>query len=145
MFVRRLNIIDRVSAGDTLPAFLGNMGTYMGVPVSVLQQYMQDNLDFQDQSQGPTTHAASFAVGTNERWITCNGAAAIVVELPLASEFPGRQITLKTITAQTVASASANVVPLTGGASGTPILAAVAGRWATLVSNGANWEIMQAN
>ena len=44
----------------------------------------------------------------------------------------------------TVVSASSNVVPLTGGAAGTAILAATAGKWCTLVSDGTNWITMQA-
>ena len=52
---------------------------------------------------------------------------------------------IKTIQAQTVVSASSNVVPLVGGAAGTAILAATAGKWATLVSDGTNWVIMQGN
>ncbi|WP_176479108.1 hypothetical protein [Mesorhizobium sp. WSM3860] len=51
---------------------------------------------------------------------------------------------IKTIQAQTVVSASSNVVPLAGGAAGTAILAATARKWATLVSDGTNWVIMQA-
>jgi hypothetical protein len=37
------------------------------------------------------------------------------------------------------------VVPLAGGAAGTAILAATAGKYATLVSDGTNWIITQAN
>ena len=54
----------------------------------------------------------------------------------------GRWLYLKTITANTVVSASANVVPLVGGAAGTAILPATAGAWAALQSDGTNWIIM---
>ena len=50
---------------------------------------------------------------------------------------------IKTVAAQAVNSASPNnVVPLSGGAAGSAILTANAGRWATLVSDGTNWVIM---
>jgi len=49
---------------------------------------------------------------------------------------------IKTVAAQAVNSATLNVVPLSGGAAGTAILTANAGRWATLVSDGTNWVIM---
>jgi hypothetical protein len=52
---------------------------------------------------------------------------------------------LKTTQAQTVDSASSNVVPLAGGAAGTAILTATAGKYAELVSDGTNWVIMSAN
>ena len=90
------------------------------------------------------TKVADFAVSATENWITCNGGATITVTLPSAAALPGREIMLKTIAAFTVVSASANVVPLAGGAAGTAILAATPGAWATLVSDGANWVIMQA-
>jgi hypothetical protein len=51
---------------------------------------------------------------------------------------------VRTIQAQTVVSASSDVVPVAGGAAGTAILAATAGKWALLQSDGTNWQIMMA-
>jgi len=42
-------------------------------------------------------------------------------------------------------SASSNVVPLVGGAAGTAILAATAGKWALAKSDGTNWQLMAGN
>ena len=92
----------------------------------------------------PVTKTGNFSVAFNENWIICNGTGSITVTLPTASAWTGREIMLKTIAAQTVISASSNVVPLAGGAAGTAILPATAGSWVTLVSNGTNWVIMQA-
>jgi hypothetical protein len=36
-------------------------------------------------------------------------------------------------------------VPLAGGAAGTAILAATAGKWADISSDGTNWVIMASN
>jgi len=91
----------------------------------------------------PVTKTASFTLANTENWIICNGTASITVTLPGASTQVGREISLKNIAAFTVVSASSNVVPLTGGAAGTAILA-TAGTWATLVSDGTNWIIMQS-
>jgi hypothetical protein len=93
----------------------------------------------------PVTKTSAFTVGIAENWLICNGAASITVTLPTASAWTGREIMLKTIAAFTVVSASSNVVPLAGGAAGTGILAATAGKYATLVSDGTNWIIMQAS
>jgi hypothetical protein len=65
--------------------------------------------------------------------------------LPAPVSFTGRQLHIITQFAGTVVSASSNVVPLAGGAAGTAILAATAGKWATLVSNGTNWVIIASN
>ena len=93
----------------------------------------------------PVTKTGAFTVGIAENWLICNGTASITVTLPTASAWTGREIMLKTIAAFTVVSASSNVVPLAGGAAATAILAATAGKFATLVSDGTNWIIMQAN
>ncbi len=90
------------------------------------------------------TKVADFALAATENWVSCNGGATITVTLPSAASFPGREVMLKTIAAFTVVSASANVLPIAGGAAGTAIIAATPGAWATLVSDGANWVIMQA-
>jgi hypothetical protein len=92
----------------------------------------------------PVTKTGNFTVAVNENWIICNGTGTITVTLPTASAWTGREIMLKTIAAQTVISATSNVVPLAGGAVGTAILPATAGAWVTLVSNGVFWVIMQA-
>ena len=93
----------------------------------------------------PVTKTGDFTLAITENWIICNGTATITATLPTASAWTGREIMLKTIAAFTVISASSDVVPLAGGAAGTAILAATAGRFATLVSDGTNWIIMQAN
>ena len=93
----------------------------------------------------PVTKTGNFTFAVTEDWIICNGTASITATLPTASAWTGREIMLKTIAAFTVVSASSNVVPLAGGAAGTAIHAATAGKYATLVSNGTSWIIMEAN
>lgn len=93
----------------------------------------------------PVTKTGNFSLADTENWIIANQAATTTVTLPAASSYTGREVTFKTIQAQTLVSASSNVVPLIGGAAGTAILAATAGKWATLVSDGTNWIIMQGN
>jgi|CXWL01.1.fsa_nt_gi hypothetical protein len=106
---------------------------------------------FLDMSAGsfgqgaPVTKTADFTVGATENNLINNkSGSTCTVTLPAAASFSGREILIKTIQAQTVVSASSNVVPLAGGAAGTAILAGVAGNWAKLVSNATNWEIMAA-
>ncbi len=96
--------------------------------------------------RAPVTQTLSFTLGVADNWTICNGAGTITVTLPTAG-IPniGREVMIKTIAAQAVVSASSNVVPLVGGAAGTAILAATAGKYATLVSDGANWVTMAAN
>lgn len=91
----------------------------------------------------PVTKTADFTVAVTENWLINNKAAATcTVTLPTASSFTGREIMIKNLQAFTVVSASSNVVPLAGGAAGTAILSANAGRFCTLVSDGTNWVIM---
>lgn len=90
------------------------------------------------------TKTGNFTVADTENWIVCNGTGTITVTLPTASSYTGREIMIKTIAAQAVNSASSNVAPIGSATAGTAILAATAGKWATLVSDGTNWIVMQA-
>jgi len=93
----------------------------------------------------PVTKTADFTVAAAENWIINNkSGSTCTVTLPSASSFAGRAITFQNYQDQLLVSASSNVVPRAGGSAGTAILDAVAGNWATLVSNGTNWVIMQA-
>jgi hypothetical protein len=93
----------------------------------------------------PITKTADFTVGVGEGWLINNkSGSTCTVTLPAAATYPGRYITFQNYQAQNLVSASSNVVPQGGGAAGTAILIDVAGNWATLVSNGTNWVIMQA-
>lgn len=93
----------------------------------------------------PVTKTADFTIGVGENWFINNkSGSTCTVTLPAASSYAGRAITFQNYQDQLLVSASSNVVPRAGGAAGTAILDAVAGNWATLVSNGTNWVIMQA-
>jgi hypothetical protein len=95
----------------------------------------------------PVTKTGNFTVAVGENWIIVNSAGAVTVTLPTAASWVGREIMFKTVGAGAVNSASSNVVPRNspGPAGGTAILAAGAGNWATLVSDGTNWIIMQGS
>ena len=93
----------------------------------------------------PVTKTADFTVANGETWIINNkSGSTCTVTLPSASANTGRTLTFQNYQDQLLVSASSNVVPRAGGAAGTAILDAVSGNWATLVSNGTNWVIMQA-
>jgi hypothetical protein len=92
----------------------------------------------------PVVKTADFTVGLGEVWIINNkSGSTCTVTLPTASSYSGRVLSFQNYQAQFLVSASSNVVPLGGGAAGTAILENVAGNWATLVSNGTNWIMMQ--
>jgi len=92
----------------------------------------------------PVEKLGDFTVADGERWIICNKTgSSCTVTLPAASSWSGREIGFKNLQPQTVISSSSNVVPINSGAAGTAILPATTGSWASLVSNGTNWVIMQ--
>lgn len=125
-----------VAAGNTYLG--GNLGVGNAAPLNKL------DVTGSFGRGAPVTKVASFTLAATENWVICNGTGTITVTLPAASSWTGREVMLKTIAAFTVVSASSNVVPQAGGAAGTAILAASAGAWATLVSDGTNWVIMQS-
>jgi len=93
----------------------------------------------------PITKTANFTVGVGETWFINNKTgSSCTVTLPTASSYTGVQLTFKNMQAQTLISASSNVVPIDSTTAGTAILLGVVGNWATMVSDGTNWVIMQA-
>lgn len=92
-----------------------------------------------------TETAATRSVALTDKFITCNRAGTITLTLPSAASYPGHEFNVRTITANTVVSASSNVQPITSATAGTAILAATAGKWADIRSNGTDWVIVRAN
>ena len=93
----------------------------------------------------PVTYTANFTVGATDVWIIVNkSGSTCTATLPSASASSGRVLYFISYQAQLLVSASANVVPQDGGSATTAILAANAGDWATIVSDGTNWVITQA-
>ncbi|RAZ83191.1 hypothetical protein DPM33_32940 [Mesorhizobium hawassense] len=93
----------------------------------------------------PTTTNVDLTVASSVTDIIVTKGSTCTITLPSAATFPGRRITIRTTVAFTTVSASSNVLPLAGGAAGTAILAATAGKWADLISDGTNWLIHRAN
>jgi len=100
-------------------------------------------LPYQDAT-APVTYTANFSVAATDAWIINNkSGSSCTATLPAASSYSGRVLHFQNYQAQTLVSASSNVVPLAGGAAGTSILLASSGDSATLVSNGSNWVMTQ--
>jgi hypothetical protein len=92
----------------------------------------------------PATKTANFTVAAGEKWLINNkSGSSCTVTLPTPSTNTGRVLHFQNYQAQTLVSASSNVVPLVGGSASTAILEAVAGDTCTLVSDGTNWLITQ--
>ena len=91
------------------------------------------------------TKTADYAITGTDTWIINNKTGStFTLTFPAASAWPGRYITVKNMQAQSVVSATSNIVPIDSTTAGTAILANAIGNWATLVSDGTNWVIMQA-
>jgi len=91
------------------------------------------------------TKTADYTITNTDTWIINNKtASALTLTFPAASSWTGRSITVKNMQAQLVNSASSNIVPIDSTTAGTAILLGVVGNWATMVSDGTNWVIMQA-
>lgn len=92
----------------------------------------------------PVTYTANFSVATTDVWIINNkSGSSCTATLPTASSYSGRVLRFQNYQAQTLVSASSNVVPVAGGAASTSILLASAGDQCTLVSDGTNWIMTQ--
>ena len=91
------------------------------------------------------TKTADYTITGTDTWIINNKTGStFTLTFPAASAWPGRYITVKNMQAQSVVSATSNIVPIDSTTAGTAILVNAIGNWATLVSDGTNWVIMQA-
>jgi len=120
-----------ITLTTTVTGVLKGNGTAISAAVS--------NTDFVAPS-APVTKTADFTVAATESYLINNKTTtSCVVTLPTASSWSGRSLNFTNYQAQTLVSASSNVVARTGGAAGTAILAATVGAWAQVVSDGSNW------
>ena len=95
-------------------------------------------------NSAPVTATADYTVTATDVFVINNKSGSTqTITLPAPSTNTGRVLTIQNYQAQTVVSASSNVVPQGGGAAGTAILAASTGDSAILVSNGTSWVMMQ--
>lgn len=115
-------------------------------------EYVYDSSAWQISAFGSLSTAAptavtgaTYTVDAADISVIANRAGTVTLTLPTASAWTGRRLRVVTIQAQTVVSAASNVVPQIGGAAGTAILAATAGKWADLDSDGTNWIITASN
>ena len=124
-----------ITLTTTITGLLKGNGTAISAAVA--------NTDYMGVA-APVTKTADFTVANGEIWYINNkSGSTCTVTLPAASSWTGRTLTFKNMQAQTLVSASSNVVPIDSTVAGTSILLAVVGNWATLVSDGTNWVIMQ--
>lgn len=91
-----------------------------------------------------TINAATYSMAATDSsliFTTTNNTLTLLS----AASYSGRILFVKNVTANSVVSASSNVVPLGSTTAGTAILSASAGKFAVLQSDGTNWVIMLAN
>ena len=91
-----------------------------------------------------TVTGATYTMLATDSSLIINASATCTVTLLAPATYPGRILNIKTVAAYTVVSAGSNVVPVESTSAGTAILAATAGKWAMLQSDGTNWVTMLA-
>lgn len=115
-----------------------------------IKQVVNENaaiLDTKVDTGAPVTKTADFTLAATEHWIiNAKAGSDCVATFPAASTCAGRVVVCKNnVDGYSLLSASSNIVQLDGGAPSATILTDILGKWATLVSDGTNWVIMQAN
>jgi hypothetical protein len=92
--------------------------------------------------------ATTLTVSVNTTWLNIHQDATVTLTLPSAATYPGKELIIKQTGSGNVFSASSNIIGFTTAFSGstqTSIIAPATYRFATLVSDGTNWIIMQRN
>jgi hypothetical protein len=87
--------------------------------------------------------ASTYTVGATDYDLIFS--VACTVTLPSAASFKGRELYMKNIAAVAIISNASNVKPISTNTAGTAILAATAGKFVRLVSDGTNWVVMAGN
>ena len=88
----------------------------------------------------PVTVTTDYTVAAGVTFIISNRTGSSnTLTLPTPASNTGRILVISTTQAQTVVSASGNVVPREGGLASTAILPNTDGAWALLVCDGTNW------
>jgi hypothetical protein len=117
-------------------------GTVIGATTPSIGSFTQV-----ERTIGAAITANTYTVGASDTHLIFNNASqtcTVTLPTPAASN-RGREITMRTTANFTVISAGSNVVAAAGGAAGTAILAATAGKWACLVSDGTAWQVQMSN
>jgi hypothetical protein len=131
-----------VSSGGTTPAI--SMAAANTSTNGYLTSTDWNTFNNKQAVSAPVTKTADFSVAATDLWLINNkSGSTCTATLPAASSYSGRVLHFQNYQAQTLVSASSNVVPLAGGAAGTSILLASSGDSATLVSDGTNWLMTQ--
>ena len=131
-----------VSSGGTTPAI--SMAAANTSTNGYLTSTDWNTFNNKQAISAPVTKTADFSVAATDLWLINNkSGSSCTATLPAASSYSGRVLHFQNYQAQTLVSASSNVVPLAGGAASTSILLASAGDSATLVSDGSNWLMTQ--
>lgn len=93
-----------------------------------------------------TVTGATYTIQPTDTHIIANYAGTVTLTFPAASISNGRLLSIKTIQAQAVSSASAtNILPCASATPTSGVLAATAGKWAELFSDGNYWIIAECN
>jgi hypothetical protein len=133
-----------VANGTTTPVITLNVPTASATNRGALSSTDWSTFNNKQPVSAPVTKTADFTVAATEVWLINNkSGSTCTVTLPTPSTNSGRVLYFQNYQAQTLVSASSNVVPLAGGAAATSILLASTGDSATLVSDGTNWLMTQ--
>lgn len=95
--------------------------------------------------QVPVIKSSNFALDpATDLWVINNKAGSpLVVTLPAAATYPGLVCHFQNYLAFAIESSVSNIRSVEGNPLGITIVSAVAGNWATIVSDGTNWRATQ--
>jgi hypothetical protein len=133
-----------VANSTTTPVITLNVPTASATNRGALSSTDWTTFNNKQAVSAPVTKTADFSVAATDLWLINNkSGSTCTATLPAAASYLGRVLHFQNYQAQTLVSASSNIVPLAGGAAGTSILLASSGDSATLVSDGTNWLMTQ--
>ncbi|NBS62019.1 MAG: hypothetical protein EBT26_08300 [Microbacteriaceae bacterium] len=136
------SVIGRSSTGQVVGVTLGSG---LNLSSGTLSATASDSVNVYLAINGPGIILSS-SFGQYSHWyVNINQSSTVTITLPSASGNTNKTLVIKNVGAGAVNSNSTNVEPLNSKSLTTAILPSGGGKFATLVSDGTNWVIMQAN
>lgn len=87
----------------------------------------------------------SYTVLPTDNWIINNYGGTLTLTLPSPTASHGREIMIKNAQPVTINSASSNIASKSSATANTNVIVSGSGTWATLVSDGIQWQTMASN
>jgi hypothetical protein len=129
---------------DTGYVLLGQFNSNVGIGTGSPKNKLEVRGSF-GRGAPTVVSTITYTVLPRDNWIINTYGGTMTLTLPTPSIWTGREIMIKNTAPVTINSASSNIVNKSESTATTTTIVSGDGTWATLVSDGTYWQVMQTN